>query len=392
MPPCRTIGAVIDTAPLEARREEFDLPADVAYFNTANISAVPRLVREAAERALARRAAPWEIGMTEWFGDVERLRGLVARLLDADAEGVALVPATSYGFAVAARNLRLAPWHRIVVLAEEYPSGIYTWRRLANQTGAEIHTVEREAGQSWTEAVLATLDERTGIVSVPNVHWTDGSLVELEPIAARARELGCRLAIDASQSLGAMPISVERLRPDFLVSVGYKWQLGPLGLAYLYVAPEHRDGEPIEENWINRAGSEDFAGLVDYVEEYQPGARRFDVGARSSFQLVPMSIAAVELLLEWAPARIAATLARTTAAIAHGAAALGLEPVPAEQRGPHMLGVRLPEAARESALAALSDAGCYASLRGKSLRIAPHLHNTPEEVERLLDALRAAVG
>jgi selenocysteine lyase/cysteine desulfurase len=392
MPPCRTIGAVIDTAPLEARREEFDLPADVAYFNTANISAVPRLVREAAERALARRAAPWEIGMTEWFGDVERLRGLVARLLDADAEGVALVPATSYGFAVAARNLRLAPWHRIVVLAEEYPSGIYTWRRLANQTGAEIHTVEREAGQSWTEAVLATLDERTGIVSVPNVHWTDGSLVELEPIAARARELGCRLAIDASQSLGAMPISVERLRPDFLVSVGYKWQLGPLGLAYLYVSPEHRDGEPIEENWINRAGSEDFAGLVDYVEEYQPGARRFDVGARSSFQLVPMSIAAVELLLEWAPARIAATLARTTAAIAHGAAALGLEPVPAEQRGPHMLGVRLPEAARESALAALSDAGCYASLRGKSLRIAPHLHNTPEEVERLLDALRAAVG
>jgi selenocysteine lyase/cysteine desulfurase len=392
MPPCRTIGAVIDTAPLEARREEFDLPADVAYFNTANISAVPRIVREAAERALARRAAPWEIGMTEWFGDVERLRGLVARLLDADAEGVALVPATSYGFAVAARNLRLAPWHRIVVLAEEYPSGIYTWRRLANQTGAEIHTVEREAGQSWTEAVLATLDERTGIVSVPNVHWTDGSLVELEPIAARARELGCRLAIDASQSLGAMPISVERLRPDFLVSVGYKWQLGPLGLAYLYVAPEHRDGEPIEENWINRAGSEDFAGLVDYVEEYQPGARRFDVGARSSFQLVPMSIAAVELLLEWAPARIAATLARTTAAIAHGAAALGLEPVPAEQRGPHMLGVRLPEAARESALAALSDAGCYASLRGKSLRIAPHLHNTPEEVERLLDALRAAVG
>jgi selenocysteine lyase/cysteine desulfurase len=392
MPPCRTIGAVIDTAPLEARREEFDLPADVAYFNTANISAVPRLVREAAERALARRAAPWEIGMTEWFGDVERLRGLVARLLDADAEGVALVPATSYGFAVAARNLRLAPWHRIVVLAEEYPSGIYTWRRLANQTGAEIHTVEREAGQSWTEAVLATLDERTGIVSVPNVHWTDGSLVELEPIAARARELGCRLAIDASQSLGAMPISVERLRPDFLVSVGYKWQLGPLGLAYLYVAPEHRDGEPIEENWINRAGSEDFAGLVDYVEEYQPGARRFDVGARSSFQLVPMSIAAVELLLEWAPARIAATLARTTAAIARGAAALGLEPVPAEQRGPHMLGVRLPEAARESALAALSDAGCYASLRGKSLRIAPHLHNTPEEVERLLDALRAAVG
>ncbi|HLM31494.1 MAG TPA: aminotransferase class V-fold PLP-dependent enzyme [Solirubrobacterales bacterium] len=383
---------MIDTAPLEVPREDFDLPPEVAFFNTANMGPLPRRVRDAAEAALARRAAPWEIGPAVWFDDVERLRELAARLLGADTEGVALVPATSYGFAVAARNLHLAPWHRIIVLAEEYPSGIYTWRRLANRTGAEIHTVERDPGQSWTEAVLAALDERAGLVSVPNVHWTDGSLVDLELVATRAHELGCRFVIDASQSLGAMPISVDRLRPDFVVSVGYKWQLGPVGVGYLYVAPEHRDGEPIEENWINRAGSEDFAGLVDYVEEYQPGARRFDVGQHSSFQLVPMAIAALELLLEWEPARIAATLSQTTAAITEGAAALGLEPLPAEQRGPHMLGVRVPDAARERVLAALSEAGCYASPRGKSLRIAPHLHNTPEEVERLLGALREAAG
>jgi selenocysteine lyase/cysteine desulfurase len=383
---------VTDAAqPLDPRRDAFDVPPEVAYFNTASLSPVPHRVREAAESALERRTRPWTIAAADWFADVERLRALFAQLIGADAEGIALVPATSYGFAVAARNLRLARGQRIVVLAEEYPSGIYTWRRLANATGAELLTVAREDGRAWTEAILAALDERAALLSVPNVHWTDGALVELDPVAARARELGCRLVIDASQSAGALPISVERLRPDFLVSVGYKWLLGPLALAYLYVAPEHRGGEPLEENWISRAGSDDFAGLVDYENSYQPGARRFDMGQRSSFQLVPMAIAALELLLEWEPARIAATLAGINGAIAHGAERLGLEPVPAERRGPHMLGVRLPGDLRAAVRRALAAADCHAALRGESLRISPHLHNTDAEAERLLGALAAAV-
>src|SRR5262249_30996763 len=156
----------------------------------------------------------------------------------------------------AARNLPLRAGQRVLVLAEEYPSGVYTWRVAAERAGAEILTVGREPGQSWTEAVLAALDERVAIVSVPNVHWTDGALVDLGPTARRAQERGARLVIDGSQSVGAMPIDVEALRPDYLVTVGYKWLLGPFSLAYLYVAGEHRDGEPLEENWIGRAGAD----------------------------------------------------------------------------------------------------------------------------------------
>ncbi len=376
---------------LGARRDEFDVPADVAYFNTANLSPLTHRTREAGERALERRARPWTIGADDWFTDVERLRALFARLIGADAEGVALVPATSYGFAVAARNLELEPGERIVVLAEEYPSGIYTWRELAARTGAEIVTVEREGEQSWTEAILAALDERVAVVSTPNVHWTDGALIELDPVAERARELGARLMIDASQSAGALELDVGRLRPDFLVTVGYKWLLGPFALGYLWVAPEHRDGAPIEQNWILREGARDFAALVDYRDSYEPGARRFDVGQRTNFQLVPMAVASLEQLLEWEVPRIAATLAETNAALAAGAAELGLAPVGADRRGPHLLGVGLAAELQPRIVPALEEAGCFAALRGTSLRIAPHLHNTPEEVERLLGALAAVV-
>jgi selenocysteine lyase/cysteine desulfurase len=373
---------------IEEQRAAFNVPRQVAYFNTAAISPQLGAVRRAGDFALDRRARPWEISDEDWFTDVERLRSLFAQIIGASAEGVAIVPATSYGLAVAARNLRLHTGRRVLVLAEEYPSGIYTWRAAARRSGAEILTVSRQAGQTWTDAVLAALDESVEIVSVPNVHWTDGALVDLDSIAARCRELGARLAIDGSQSVGAMPIDVSELRPDFLVTAGYKWLLGPFSVGFMYVAEEHRQGDPLEENWAQREGSEDFARLVEYRDEYQPGARRFDVGQRTKFELTPMAIAALEQVLDWQIPRIAATLARTTSEIARRLADLGLDAMPAERRGPHILGVRLPEPARSVAPASLAALNCFAALRGETLRISPHLHTTPEDIECLQDGLR----
>ena len=219
------------TAPpwsMGSQRQAFDVPPEIAYFNTASLAPQLHAVREAGVAALERRARPWTIQADDWFADVERLRSLFAKLVGADAEGVALVPATSYGFAVAARNLKLRPGDRILVLAEEYPSGIYTWRVASRQAGAELLTVRRQ-DQTWTEAVLAALDERVAVVSVPQVHWTDGALVDLRAVAARARQVGARLVIDGSQSIGAMPLDVKEIEPDFVITVGYKWLLGPFG-------------------------------------------------------------------------------------------------------------------------------------------------------------------
>jgi selenocysteine lyase/cysteine desulfurase len=375
---------------LGGRRAAFDVPDDLAYFNTANLSPLLHVVADAGDRALRRRAQPWTIGPQDWFTDVETLRELVGRLLGDTAEGVALVPSTSYGFASVAANLRAEPGSRVVVLAEEYPSGIYTWRRFAARHGAEVVTVGRADGQTWTEALLEAVDERTAVVSSPQVHWTDGAWVDLPAVAARAREVGASLVVDASQSLGAVPLDVGTLQPDAVVSVGYKWLLGPFGRAYLWLAPQHREGRPVEENWIVRAGSEDFARLTEYRDEYQPGARRFDQGERTQFELTPMAVAATEQILSWGVADIATALRATTDLIVECLSSIGLAPLP-HPRGPHLLGVPLPPAVRARVLPALSDARCFAAVRGSSLRLAPHLHTTNDDIERLVAALRTAL-
>jgi selenocysteine lyase/cysteine desulfurase len=373
-----------------SQRDLFDVPDDLVYLNTANMSPLLRSVRDAGERAVARRAAPWRITADDWFSDVERLRELYARVLGADADGVALVPATSYGLAVAAKNLTAQPGERVIVLDDEYPSNYYTWQRFCERTGATLDVVAREPGQSWAGAVLERIDEGTRVIAVPNVHWTNGSRLDLVAVAGAARRIGAAFVVDASQSLGAMPLDVLALEPDFVVAVGYKWLLGPLGLGCLYVSPRHRDGEPLEENWINRAGSEDFAALVDYTDDYRPGARRFDVGQRTSFGLVPMAIAAAEQLLEWTVDGIAARLAVVTGEIAERAASLGFTVAPPEQRGPHMLGIDVPRELAPALGRSLEERNVVVSVRGKAIRIAPHLHTTPDDVERFVDALAAA--
>jgi len=381
-------GPHLSPPPLPVQRELFDIPDDVAYFNCASLSPQLKAAAEAGAAALARRARPWRIAGADWFGEVEERRALFARLAGVDPEGVALVPATSYGLAVAAANLTARPGQRVLVLAEDYPSNWYTWQRFAGRTGAEVVAVERD-GRSWGEAVVEATDERTVVVAVLAVHWTDGGAVDLAAIGARAREAGAALVMDASQALGAMPLDLAAIRPDYLVSVGYKWLLGPFALGYLYVAEHLRDGVPLEENWISRLGSEDFAALVDYQDRYQPGARRFDVGQRTAFETTPMAVAALRQLLDWEVPRIAATLGQITGRIQREVEALGL-PLTSSDRAPHMLGIGLPDQARARVAGALADAGVFAGVRGSSLRVSPHLWTTDQDIERLVGALTTA--
>lgn len=372
---------------LSDQRARFEVDDDVAYFNTATMSPLLREARAAGEEALARRARPWTIGAEDWFTDVEELRRRFARLIGGSSDDVALVPATSYGLAVAARNLTAGPGDRVLVLDREFPSNFYTWQRFARRTGADLLVVEREPGQGWTEAIVGAIDERVAIASVPNVHWTNGAPVDLHRVGLALREAGSRFVIDASQSLGAMPLDVGALRPHALVAAGYKWLLGPFSVSYLYLDPGLHDGEPLEENWIHRTGSEDFSGLVDYPDEYLPGARRFDVGQRTSFHLVPMALAAIEQLLTWTVPEVAATLKARTDEIADRAAGLGLAAPRADDRAAHMLGLEIPaEAARRKA-AALDEARVMVGMRGSAIRISPHLHNNQEDVDRLVNAL-----
>jgi len=178
------------------------------------------------------------------------------------------------------------------------------------------------------------------------------------------------------------------MKPSFLVTATYKWLLGPYSFGFLYVRPDLQNKIPLEHNWINRKNSEDFGGLVNYRDEFQTGARRFDVGERSNFALMPMVVAALRQIHEWGVPQIQASLSVLTGKLASGALELGLNVAPAEKRAGHLLGIRFPKGLPDGILQSLAEKNIFVSLRGDAMRISPHLYNDERDISRLLSILR----
>lgn len=181
--------------------------------------------------------------------------------------------------------------------------------------------------------------------------------------------------------------SAVHMRRGILCVPTHKWLLGPYSLGFLYAAPNRREGRPLEFNWIAREGSDNFAGLVQYRDTFQAGARRYDVGERSNFGLMPVAMVALRQIMAWGVPEIASTLAELTAKIADEASRLDLESPPARLRAPHLIGLRSKSMLSPDLPERLGAAGIFVSVRGSSIRVSPHLYNTSRDVDRLFSVL-----
>ncbi len=374
-----------------SQRHLFDIPAGIAYFNTAYNSPLLNASRAILASAAGAKSHPWLRASTDFFADAERLRELAARLFGGDADAWAIVPAASYGLSAAARAIEptLGPGDRIVVLEEEFPSNVLPWRRSARETGAVMITIPRPSDGDWTAAALDVVARGARVVAVSHCHWTNGALVDLAAIGDACRASGAVLVVDATQSLGAMHFDLGAVRPDFVVAAGYKWLLFPYGVGLMYAAPAWRYARPLEETWLARTNATDFTALGGYTDDYMPGARRFDMGETCTASL-PGAVVALEQLDSWGVSEIAQSLAAVNARIQARLETLGFELPPPAQRCPHMFGARLPKGFEGDLVGSLRAQGVFVSRRGSSIRFAPHLHVTEADIEQLFSALASA--
>ena len=385
-------------AVLTCQRGQFNIPAGLHYLNCAYMGPLPRVAEEAGVLGLRMKRDPSAILPHHFFDTSLELRRLFSRLIgDADPTRISIGPGVSYSVAIAAKNLPLSSDQNVVLTYEQFPSNMHAWARKAQDANADLRvigppdTIHR--GASWNEEILSAIDSATAVVSLPTVHWTDGTIFDLVEVGRRCREVGAALVVDGTQSVGALPFDVNVVRPDVLMCSGYKWLLGPYSVGLTYFGPRFDDGEPLEETWIGREGSEDFEHLVDYKAGYQPGAIRYDVAQRSNFALLPVAVASLRLIIEWQPARIQAYCKGLTGNFFEEVEELGFTVEDAHWRSAHLFGLRMPKGLELVELQqALKARGVSVSLRGSALRVSPNVYNDAEDVSALLEELRQAVA
>jgi len=374
---------------MQSQRHLFDIPMDIAYFNCATNS--PQLIDSCNQlhHGVDAKSHPWERTPLNFFENAEVIRQLSANIFGGDADGFAVIPAASYGLSTAARVIEplLKAGDKILLIAEEFPSNVLPWRRIAKETRAKIITVPTQNDGNWTQAINDRINKNIKVVAISSCHWTNGAFIDLIKIGNACRDAGSILVIDATQSLGAMPFSIDQIKPDFLVAAGYKWLLCPYGFSLMYISEQWRDSRPLEETWLARENAQDFASLVNYSDKYMPGARRFDVGEKCTETILPGAIAALEQIKSWGVSEITDSLSVINKRIGSHLEQLGFQLPKDAQRCPHMFGALLPSYYKGNLVGELKDKKIFISQRGNSLRFAPHLHINESDLNRLLETL-----
>jgi len=382
----------------EQIRQLFPGASERTYLNMAAKGLVPTTVRDVVHEYVNAQVAGTSDKDVLREG-VEETRALVASMIGADADEVAITKNVSEGLNLFAASLEWRAGDNVVICPElEHPNNIYLWFNLARRYGVEVRSVDPVDGMMPIEAMVAAVDHRTRIVTFPTISFAPGFITDVEPLVRAARSVGAWTLADGAQSIGSLQTDVHALGVDALAVASQKGLLSLYGFGFLFVRREV--AEQLVPIHVARYGISLDAHETAYSDgplEYAPGARRFDLG---NYNYLGMSAtrAALELVTEVGVGRIQAHVQSLAAELADGLLDAGL-PVVGGGSGPHLahivssgrLGGGRHYSADDPEVNALHrhlvDEGIVFSLRSGVLRFSFGLYNDASDVDRVLSSV-----
>ena len=370
------------------RHREFPVAHEKIFLAHAGVCPLPRRVAD----AISECAAQSTLGDQEAFmlHRLDYARKLASQLLNCQPEEIALIGPTSLALSYVAAGLNFRRGDNVLIYHDDYPSNVYPWMALAAK-GVKVRLLNvKNFGAIRAIDVAGQIDENTKLVALASCHFISGFRIEIDVIGKCLRERGILFCLDAIQTLGAFPTTVESV--DFLAADAHKWLLGPCGAGIFYVRRElQKKLNPPIYGWHN-VRSPNF--VAQEKIEFKNDARKFEAGTHNLLGLVGL-IAAMELILEIGIENISAELLRKRAWLVQELQQKGFSVLNADAKTENA-GSIVSFFQNGKDLVALNqklaEAGVIASLRtnraGQNfIRLSPHFYNTDAELRRVLELL-----
>jgi cysteine desulfurase/selenocysteine lyase len=370
------------------RREAFPICRNKIFMAHAAVTALPRVVADAVIRFIEESAANFE-NFAALLKSIQEARASAANLIGSSPEEIALIGPTSLGLSLFANGIDWRAGDEVICYLDDYPANVYPWLNLRSRgvTVRLLHPVE--TGALTAELVADALTSKTRLVALASCNFVSGYRIDLNAIGRLLREKAILFSVDAIQTLGAFPTTVEYV--DFLSADAHKWMLGPLAIGIVYVRRECFDlcRPTLLGSWNVKA-----PGFIAQEEiEFQPTAQRYEPGAMNVMGIFGMK-AAIDLLLEIGIASVAERILTITAQLAGGLQGLGFTLL-SSAGGPNASGivtVSRPGTDMEALFERLTAANIVCSSRQDRqrrhyIRFSPHFYNTEAEVDQVLKVI-----
>ncbi len=366
----------------------FPAAAKRTYLNSASVSLMVKTAEQAVtdwQRDLAENGT---LNFDEAAEDrvFDDLRVGFAGLIGAQPTDVAIASTATELIASVAWALMPDSDRNIVTTDIVFPSTAYPWARVARVTGAQMRFVPSTGGVIDEDRLIDAIDERTAAVSVCSVEYSNGQRYDLVRLTEAAHRVGAFVLVDASQSLGAVPLSVADAPVDAVVTTSYKWLCGPFGVGLLYLAPEWQSRlDPGLVGW--RTHAEIYDLRADRCVMHGD-ARRFEFATMAYGCAIGLE-RSIALLRQVGIDRILSydlALGDRLIAGLHRLGATVVSPQAKGARSP-IVSARFPNRTPKDVVRGLGQAGVVASVRRDVVRFSPHLYTTDADIDRALDCL-----
>jgi cysteine desulfurase / selenocysteine lyase len=209
-------------------RHGFPVLADTAYLNSAGAGPIVRPAMEAATNFYREMMEEGDARWDEWLERRELVRRRIAEFINAEPDEIALTTNTSSGMNLIVDALE---GRGDVISCElEFPVSTITWLH----RGVRVNRVEAVEGELLIEDVRRAMNERTAIICLSHVQYSNGFRVDLEELGSSKNNH--TFVVNASQSAGAFQIDVKRMQIDALCATGHKWMLSGYGSGFVYLS------------------------------------------------------------------------------------------------------------------------------------------------------------
>jgi selenocysteine lyase/cysteine desulfurase len=368
-------------------RALFPITERAVYLNHAAVSPPPTPTIKAVEAQLRDVHESGSLNFHSWLAVKERARELLAGLLGARAEQVAFVRNTSDALSTVANGLAWRRGDNIVTFSREFPSNIYPWLRVRDEFGVAVRICEERAGRIDLDELAGLVDQNTRLIAISHVQFASGFRADLERLGRVARQHDALLVVDVIQSLGVVPIDVGAELVDVAAGAGHKWLLTPEGVGYLFLSDRARERiKPTLVGWVSVPNPEDY---LNFEQGWNRGALAWETGT-SPAALIHGFKASLDLLNKYGVARIERHLEELTDYLCERVREKPYEIVSSRAAGEKSQIVCIRHTGGLSAMALyarLKHESIITAPRGDRLRIAPHLYNSLEDIDRLLAVL-----
>jgi selenocysteine lyase/cysteine desulfurase len=368
-------------------RALFPITKRAIYLNHAAVSPPPTPTVDAIQAQLRDVQDNGSVHYRDWVAVKEQTRKLLASLLGARPEQVAFMRNTSDSLSTVANGLKWRKGDNIVTFRGEFPSNVYPWLRLHDAFGVEVRMSEESEGRVDFSGLERLVDHQTRVIAISHVQYASGFRSDLERLGSLAKKHDALLVVDVIQSLGVLPLNVESELVDAAAGACHKWLLSPEGVGYLYLSDRARERiQPTLVGWISVPNPENYD---DFEQGWNPGALAWETGTLPTALLYGLK-ASLKLLRDSGTEAIAKYLEKLTDHLCERLKNTSYEVVSSRVPGEksHIVCIRhRNELTSMQLYAHLKSRDIVTAPRGDRLRIAPHLYNTIDELDVLIDAL-----